>query len=127
MMNKKGINIAILAIVVVTLSVAMFLLWANKDGFFWITYIFSIVAVLGVAGSVACLKDNNKQFASNLSLATISIVYLVANALCSVVFLWLLKVGGKIYLITHAAIFAVFLIIWLLGLLATRHINEQDR
>jgi membrane associated rhomboid family serine protease len=126
-MTKQGINLMILVIAIMVLSMSMFLLWPNRDSFFWTTYAFSVIAILGVAGNTAYMKSNNKQFASNLAPLTISIIYLVINILCSVLFLMALKVGNTVYLVAHMVIFAVFLIIWLLGIIAVRHINEQDR
>lgn len=127
-MNKnKRVYLIISTIVIVVLSISMFLLWAEKNGSFWITYIFSLIAILSISGNSVSLQPNNHQFASNFTLMTISIVYLVLNVLCSIIFLTVIHASNMVYLVAHIIVLAIFLIIWLLGFLAVQHINKQDK
>src|SRR5574344_1422307 len=127
MSTNKKVYLAICGISIVLLSIALFLLWPDRSKVFWVTYVFSVIAILGVGINAVYLKEENQHFAANITLHTISIVYLIVSALWSIVSIAILNVGSTIYMVTHIVILGLFLILWLLAILAVQHINDQDR
>lgn len=117
----------------IVFSLVLFLLWKDRSIIFWTTYGFLIFALCGFIANVIGMVSKNEQFAANLTLVVISAVYLVFSAGWSILAVrwtmlaeFLFKKGSNIYLAIHIALCGIFLIIWLLGFVAVRHINSQD-
>lgn len=125
---KRTVYLLIGAIVLLIVSLAMFLLCPLRDARFWITYVFTAVGIVAVTASAAFMNPNSHQFAANLTSVTISVVYLVFNVICSLLFGALLPdITTHVYLVAHIVLLGISLVLWLLGHLAIDHINEQDQ
>lgn len=126
MEGKKHVPILLGIIVIAVFSVSMFMLWPQRDGVFWITYLFILLGVIGVTVNVVMMKTDNLHFASNLTLVTISVVYLIACVVASIVAVAWLHTGTVGYVVLHIILFAIFLCIWLIGRSMVSYINKQD-
>jgi hypothetical protein len=124
--NQKT-YITVCGIAIVLFSVAMFLLWLDRSKLFWTTYIFTVIAILGVGFNACYIKSENQHFAANITLFTISVVYLIVSALWSIAAMALLQLNGIVYIVIHIMALGLFLIVWLLARLSVRYINSQDK
>jgi hypothetical protein len=124
--GKKSVFILLGIIVIAVFSVSMFMLWPQRDGVFWITYLFILLGVIGVTVNMVMMRTDNLHFASNLTLVTISVVYLIACVVASIVAVAWLHMGTVGYVVLHIILFAVFLCIWLIGRSMVSYINKQD-
>ena len=123
---KNKVYLAISAILTVLVTVAMFLLWPDRNSVFWTIYIFSLIAVWSVGFNAACMSAENQSFAANLMVVTVSVVYLVVNVGWSVLSVIFLAVDAMLCLVGHIVLFGIFLILWLLAKMAVNYINRQD-
>lgn len=126
MPKGKQLYLIISLIAILLISAAMTILWGKSSPRFWISYAFFIIAILIVSGCAAFFSGKHRHVVSRLTLLTISIIYLIAQGLCSLLFAGLLKIGVLSFLAVHILVFGLFLILWLLSHLAIRHIEKQD-
>lgn len=126
MKMKNKMYLAISAIITVLITVAMFLLWTDRDSVFWIVYVFSNLAVWSVGANAACMSAENKSFAANLTAVTVSVVYLFVSVAWSVLSTAILAASGTLCLVGHVVLLGIFLILWLLARMAAKYINSQD-
>ena len=126
MAGKKGVSVILGSIAAVVFSVVIFMLWPIRDGIFWLTYLFVLLGIIAVTANVAAMRSDNRHFASNQTLVTISVVYLVACVAASLIgAAWLhMKTTG--YFALHIVLFSVFLCIWIVARGAVSYINKQD-
>lgn len=123
---KNKVYLAVSAILTALVTVAMFLLWPDRNSVFWAIYIFSLIAVWGVGFNAACMSAENQSFAANLMVVTVSVVYLIVNVGWSVLSVVFLAAGAMLCLVGHIVLFGIFLILWLLAKMAVNYINSQD-
>lgn len=124
-MNHK-VYLAISAILTVLVTVAMLLLWGDRNSVFWTIYVFLNIAIWSVGVNAACMPTENKSFASNMTAVTVSIVYLIANVGWSIISAALLAADATLCLVGHVILLGIFLILWLLAKMAAKYINSQD-
>ncbi len=123
---KNKVYLAVSAILTVLVTVAMFLLWPGRDGVFWTIYIFSNLAIWSVGANAAYMSAENKSFAANLMVVTVSVVYLVVSVVWSVLSVAILAASTTLCLVGHIVLLGIFLILWLLAKVAAKYINSQD-
>ena len=126
MAGKKGISAILGAIAAVVFSVVMFMLWPVRDGVFWLTYLFILFGIIAVTANIAAMKSGDRHFAANQTLVTISVVYLIACAVASLIGAAWLRMRATGYFALHIILFAVFLCIWIVARGAVSYINKQD-
>lgn len=115
--NRRLYYIAFLVIVVV-FSIVSFVLIENKDGYFWSSYIFTLIAAIGVfISGFFFSKGKLKNFPAEFSFVSIAAKYLVAEIVIVILFGIVFRFSVKIYVCLHivalaCAIFiAIFMII----------------
>lgn len=123
---KNKVYLAVSAILTVLVTVAVFLLWTDRDSVFWTIYIFSLIAVWSVGFNAACMSAENQSFAANLMVVTVSVVYLIVSVGWSVLSVVILAASATLCLVGHVILLGIFLILWLLARMAVKYINSQD-
>lgn len=123
---KNKVYLAVSAILTVLVTMVMFLLWADRSSVFWTVYVFSILAVWSVGANAASMSSENKSFASNLMVVTVSVVYLVVSVAWSILSVVILAASATLCLIGHVVLLGIFMILWLLANVAAKYINSQD-
>ena len=92
-MNKaKGRLVAIVAILLVVFSVIAFLLPFEKNGIFWISYVFGILAIVLQLYMLKVSFGKEKSVKSRFygfPIAQIGVVYLAAQMIMSILFICL--------------------------------------
>lgn len=125
--KKKIVGLAIGVVILAVLSFAMFVSVPERDGQFWVTYGFAVIGVVWLLVNCARLKSNNTHFAANLSAVTISAVYLLADAACSIVLSGIFRMEFVRYLVVHIVLLGIFAVLWLIDILVIGYMNSQDR
>lgn len=123
---KNKVYLAVSTILTVIVTVAMFLLWPDRNSVFWTIYIFLLIAVWGVGFNAACMSAENQSFAANLMMVTVSVVYLIMSVAWSVLAVVILAASATLCLVGHVILLEIFLILWLLAKMAVNYINSQD-
>lgn len=126
MNTTKTVYAVVTGIMLVLLTVAFFLLWEERDGIFWTTYLFEALSVVLLGGNAFFRKKDDRHFAANFGLVTVSVLYLLFCAGWSL-FGVRAGVGITVYGVVHTILLGTFTMIYLLTLVAIRHINSQDK
>jgi hypothetical protein len=122
-MKNKTLLTIILAVAAVTGTIAAFLLTVDKNLAFWSSYTFSILALAMIYISAVYLaKSSSKYFPVHAAFTTISVLYLAADIVVILLFTNFLVVPALAYFSIHLVVFAVFIILGLLQIIANKAI-----
>ena len=125
---KKISNIAlysiIFAIIFVVGTVVAFLLTPEYTPYFWISYVFTVLALAGLFVSGFALRDKFKNVFANIPFIYIAWIYLIIEIGVTIVFGILLPLPVTIYVVIHLILFAVFIILFILMIMGKRVIVD---
>ena len=120
--NSKIILSAVVAIVAVSTLFAV----VPSNGTFITSYVFAVIAICGIAGTVCVYGKGKSKAASGLSYIYTSIVYAVLNVIFSVV-ACLIPLPTLWTLVVHIILLAVFTIRIITSNIGSDYVNEIDK
>lgn len=122
---KKSYQLLIALIVLIADIACMFLLAGRYNLVFWISLLFSALAVVLASGVILLLASREKRL-FGVSLTVYALVYVIATIGISFRFLFLPDIlAGKVAFV-HVLILAVFLVVTILGKAENNFISEQQ-
>ena len=123
-MNRNGK--IILSAVVAIAAVSTLFAVVPANGTFITSYIFAVIAICGIAGTVCVYGKGKSKAASGLSYIYTSIVYAVLNVIFSVV-ACLIPLLTLWTLVVHIILLAVFAIRIITSSAGSDYVNEVDK
>ena len=123
-MNRNGK--IILSAVVAIAAVSTLFAVVPANGTFITSYIFAVIAICGIAGTVCVYGKGKSKAASGLSYIYTSIVYAVLNVIFSVV-ACLIPLLTIWTLVVHIILLAVFAIRIITSSAGSDYVNEVDK
>lgn len=120
--NSKIILSAVVAIAAVSTLFAL----VPSNGTFITSYVFAVIAICGIAGTVCVYGKGKSKAASGLSYIYTSIVYAVLNVIFSVV-ACLIPLPTLWTLVVHIILLAVFAIRIITSSAGSDYTNEIDK
>lgn len=120
--NGKIILSAVVAIAAVSTLFAV----VPTSGTFITSYIFSVIAICGIAGTVCVYCKGNSKAVAGLSYIYTSVVYAVLNVIFSVV-ACLIPLPTLWTLVVHIILLAVFAIRIITSSAGSDYVNEVDK
>ncbi len=120
--NGKIILSAVVAIVAVSTLFAV----VPANGTFITSYVFAVIAICGIAGTVCVYGKGNSKATSGLSYIYTSIVYAVLNVIFSVI-ACLIPLPALWTLVVHIILLAVFTIRIITSSAGSDYVNEVDK
>ena len=120
--NGKIILSAVVAIAAVSTLFAV----VPTSGTFITSYVFAVIAICGIAGTVCVYGKGKSKAVSGLSYIYTSIVYAVLNAIFSVV-ACLIPLPTLWTLVVHIILLAVFAIRIITSSAGNDYVNEVDK
>jgi hypothetical protein len=122
-MKNRSLLTIILAVAAVIGTVIAFLLAVDRNLVFWSSYIFSIIALAMIYISAVYLAESgSRYFPVHASFTTLSVLYLTADIIVIILFTNFVRVPALAYFSIHLAVFAVFVILGLLQMIANKAI-----
>lgn len=110
MKNNRFLSV-ILAIIVLIGTVVSFLVVKDKNSFFWISYVFSLIAFILIYVFSVYLRGNSLKMQNiGVSLITLSVIYLIVDIAIILLFACALTVPGAAYFSIHLIAFSIFII-----------------
>lgn len=123
-MNRNGK--IILSAVVAIAAVSTLFAVVPANGTFITSYVFAVIAICGIAGTVCVYGKGKSKAASGLSYIYTSIVYAVLNVIFSVV-ACLIPLLTLWTLVVHIILLAVFAIRIITSSAGSDYVNEVDK
>ena len=123
-MNRNGK--IILSAVVAIAAVSTLFAVVPANGTFITSYVFAVIAICGIAGTVCVYGKGKSKAASGLSYIYTSIVYAVLNVIFSVVSC-LIPLLTLWTLVVHIILLAVFAIRIITSSAGSDYVNEVDK
>ena len=123
-MSKNG-KIIISAVVAIAAVSTLFAV-VPTSGTFITSYIFAVIAICGIAGTVCVYGKGNSKAAGGLFYIYTSIVYAVLNVIFSVV-ACLIPLPTICTLVAHIILLAVFAIRIIISSAGSDYVNEVDK
>ena len=120
--NSKIILSAVVAIAAVSTLFAV----VPANGTFITSYVFAVIAICGIAGTVYVYGKGKSKAAGGLSYIYVSIVYAVLNIIFSVV-ACLIPLPTLWTLVVHIILLAVFAIRIITSSAGSDYVNEVDK
>ena len=120
--NSKIILSAVVAIAAISTLFAV----VPTNGTFITSYVFAVIAICGIAGTVCVYGKGKSKAAGGLSYIYTSIVYAVLNVIFSVV-ACLIPLPTLWTLVVHIILFAVFAIRIITSSAGSDYTNEIDK
>lgn len=120
--NGKIILSAVVAIAAISTLFAV----APANGTFITSYVFAVVAICGIAGTVCVYGKGNSKAVAGLSYIYTSIVYAVLNVIFSVV-ACLIPLPALWTLVVHIILLSVFAIQIITSSAGSDYVNEVDK
>lgn len=125
--KSKYLFALIFVLIFVVGTVLAFLLVKEYTPVFWASYIFTVVALLGLALSCLVLKDKLRNITANLSIVSVAISYLTLELLVVLIFGIILTIPFEIYVSIHAVLLVAYVIIYILMFIGRRYIIETKK
>lgn len=116
----------ILSAVVAIAAVSTLFAVVPANGTFIISYVFAVIAICGIAGTVCVYGKGKSKAASGLSYIYTSIIYAVLNVIFSVV-ACLIPLSVLWTLVVHIILLAVFAIRIITSSAGSDYVNEVDK
>lgn len=123
-MNRNG-KIILSAVVAIAAVSTLFAI-VPTNGTFITSYVFAVIAICGIAGTVCVYGKENSKAVAGLSYIYTSIVYLVLNVIFSVV-ACLIPLPTLWTLVVHIILLAVFAIRIIISNAGSDYVNEVDK
>ena len=124
-MNKNDIRIIISAVIAAIVVTLLFFL-ADITGVFITDYIFALIAVICIAVSLICFNKNDvTKPPQGHSFIYTAVVYTVLSVIFSII-AYYYPLSLKVTIISHIAIFAVFVIRAIALVSGSEYINKVD-
>lgn len=128
MSDKKISNYAlywiVFGIIFVVGTVLAFLLAPEYTPTFWTSYIFTVIALVGLCISGTFLKDKFRNIFANIPFIYIAWFYLIIELIVTLLFGIIFTIPVTIYIAIHLILFAIFLILFILMIMGRRVIVE---
>lgn len=126
MINRTLGRIAFL-ITIIIFSVILFLSVKNKEYAFWISYIFSLIAITGVYISGGIVSVNKKsKTAVSLIYLSVSVLYLAAQLMLMFILL-VSEADIATCLWTELGLFGIAAVLFIVSIMAKRGITKAER
>ena len=116
----------ILSAVVAIAAVSTFFAVVPANGTFITSYVFAVVAICGIAGTVCVYGKGNSKAAVGLSYIYTSVVYAVLNLIFSVI-ACLILLSTIWTLVVHIILLAVFAIRIITSSAGSDYVNDVDK
>ena len=123
-MSRNG-KIILSAVVAIAAVSTLFAVVPSNETFIT-SYVFSVIAICGIAGTVCVYGKGKSKAASGLSYIYTSIVYAVLNVIFSVV-ACLIPLPTLWTLVVHIILLAVFAIRIITSNIGSDYVNEIDK
>ena len=123
-MNRNGKIILSAAIAIAAISTLFAVVQPN--GTFVTSYVFAIIAICGIAGTILVYGKGNSKAVSGLSYIYTSIIYAVLNVIFSVV-ACLVSLTLFWTLVVHIILLAIFAIRIITSSAGSDYVNEVDK
>lgn len=123
-MSRNGKIILSAAVAIAAVSTLFAVVPTN--GTFITSYVFAVVAICGIAGTVCVYGKGNSKVASGLSYIYTSVVYAVLNVIFSVI-ACLIPLPTLWTLVVHIILLAVFTIRIITSSAGSDYVNEVDK
>ncbi len=120
--NGKVILAALVAIAAISILFAV----VPINGTFITAYVFAIVAICGIAGTICVYGKGNSKAVAGLSYIYTSIVYAVLNIIFSVV-ACLIPLSTVWTLVVHIILLAIFIIRIIVSNIGSDYVNNVDK
>lgn len=123
-MSRNGKIILSSLVAIAAISTLFAVVPAN--GTFITSYVFAVIAICGIAGTVCVYVKENSKAAGGLSYIYTSIVYAVLNVIFSVI-ACLIPLPALWTLVVHIILLAVFAIRIITSSAGSDYVNEVDK
>ena len=127
-MNKNVALLSVFAVAIVASALLLGVLFQSKDALFWVSLAFlefslALCAVL----TVFLMGDSRYSFPFDISIVTVSCLYIVLVAAIDVLFGWIFRLPLGAYLCMHLITLMAFLIIGVLLMAQRQSISRQNK
>ena len=124
-MDKKDVRIIVSAVIAAIVVTLLFFL-ADITSVFITDYIFALLAIMGIAVSLICFNKNDiTKPPQGHSFIYTAVIYTVVSVIFSIV-AYYVPFSLKVTIISHIAIFAVFVIRAIALVSGSKYINKVD-
>lgn len=123
-MNRNG-KIILSAIIAIAAISTLFAVVPTSETFI-VSYVFAVIAVCGIAGTICVYGKGNSKAVAGLSYIYTSIVYAAVSVIFSVI-ACLVRLSGMWTLAMHIILLAIFAIRIIISNVGSDYVNDIDK